>query len=143
MPTSFEVTKQTKAPIDKAMDYYGHPENLPKYHPDFIKESKVLSSEGDIFTVEEHAEMMGRKLRFVNRMTLKRDLHQIDVDTTEGDGKGSKIAITLKAIPTGTELHYRADMEFGALGFFIKGRAKASFEKVAEEDARALDSLSS
>jgi hypothetical protein len=32
-------------------------------------------------------------------------------------------------------------MEFGALGFFIKGPAKSSFEKVAEEDAKALDAM--
>ena len=38
-------------------------------------------------------------------------------------------------------MHYWAEMEFGAIGFFIKGRAKASFEKVAEEDAKALDAM--
>jgi hypothetical protein len=59
----------------------------------------------------------------------------------EGDGKGSKIWISLKEIPTGTEVNTKAAMEFGALGFFIKGPAKSNFEKVADEDAKALDGM--
>ena len=141
MPTKFEVTKQTKAPISKAMDYYFHPENLPKYHPSFVKEVKIMSTEGDVITLEEHMEMMGRKLKAVNKMTRNAADHKFEVDTLEGDGKGSKIWISLKEIPTGTEINFQAAMEFGALGFFIKGPAKSSFEKVADEDVKALDMM--
>jgi hypothetical protein len=139
VPTKYEVTKQTKAPIGKAMDYYFHPENLPQIHPNFVKEVKIISSEGDAIMLEQHMEMMGRKLKSTNKMVRNTPEHKFEIDTLEGDGKGSKITIELKEIPSGTELHYSAAMEFGALGFFIKGPAKSSFEKVAEEDARALD----
>jgi hypothetical protein len=139
MPTKYEVTKQTKAPISKAMDYYFHPENLPKIHPNFVKEVKIMSTEGDTITLEQHMEIMGRKLRAVNKMVRSNAENKFDINTLEGDGKGSKITIALKEIPTGTEMHYSAAMEFGALGFFIKGPAKSSFEKVAAEDAQALD----
>jgi len=131
--------KHTKAPPAKVMDYYMHPENLPKVHPDFFKEAKVLSTEGNSLVVEETMEMMGRKLHAKNRMTRIDAEKRVEVDTLEGDGKGSKITIALKEIPTGTEIHYFAEMEFGAVGFLIKGRAKASFEKTAEEDRVALD----
>ena len=141
MPTKYEVTKQTKAPISKAMDYFFHPENLPKIHPSFVKEVKITSSEGDTITLEQRMEMMGRKLRTVSKMTRDSAQNKFEIDTLEGDGKGSRITIALKEIPTGTEMHYSAAMEFGALGFFIKGPAKASFEKVADEDAKALDAM--
>jgi hypothetical protein len=141
MPTKYDTVVQTKAPIGKAMDYYSHPENLPKVHPDFVKDVKVLSTEGNTIKLEQHMEMMGRNLKAVNTMTRDDMAHKFVVNTLEGDGKGSKITIELKEVPSGTEIHYWAEMEFGALGFFIKGKAKQSFEKVAQEDAKALDAM--
>ena len=141
MPTKYDIVKQTKAPISKAIDYYSHPENLPKIHPDFVKDVKIISRDGSTIMLEQQMEMMGRKLKASNKMTWNATENKFEVDTLEGDGKGSKITIALKEIPSGTEMHYWAEMEFGALGFFIKGKAKTSFEKVAEEDARALDAM--
>ncbi len=141
MPTTWEKIGQTKAPLAKALDYFMHPENLPKVHPEFVKEVKILSSEGDTFTIEQHAQIMGKKLRAVNKMTLNRASNTFDIQTLEGDGKGSTISIALKSIPTGTELHYAANMELGALGFFVKGPAKKTFENTVDEDAKALDAL--
>ena len=53
MPTKYDVVKQTKAPLSKAMDYFFHPENLPKIHPDFVKEVKIMSKEGDTVMLEQ------------------------------------------------------------------------------------------
>jgi hypothetical protein len=141
MPTKFDVSKETKASLSQAMDYYMHPENLPKIHPTFVKEVKIMSAEGDTITLEQHAHLMGKNLRSVNKMVRNNDEHKFEINTLEGDGKGSKIVIELKETPSGTGLHYWAEMELGALGFFAKGPAKSSFEKVAEEDAKALDAL--
>ncbi len=139
MTTKFEVNKETKAPLSKAMDYYMHPENLPKVHPSFVKEVKIISADGDTITLEQHMQIMGRKLRAVNKLVRNSNEHKFEINTLEGDGKGSKIMIELKETPSGTGLHYWAEMELGALGFFAKGPARSNFEKVAEEDARALD----
>lgn len=141
MPTNFEVTKQTKASIEKAMDYYFHPENLPKFHPGFVKDVKVISTEGDTIVLEQNMEMMGRKLHAKNKLTRDAAGRKFEVDTLEGDGKGSKIWISLKEAASGTEITTKASMEFGALGFFIKGPAKSNFERVADEDAKALDTM--
>lgn len=141
MPIKFEVTKQTNAPIGKAMEYFMHPEDLPKVHPSFVKEVKITSAEGDVIMLEEQMEMMGRKLRAVNKMVRNSSERKFEIDTLEGDGKGSKITISLKETPSGTEVHYLAEMELGPLGFFARGPAKSSFDKVADEDAKALDAL--
>ena len=141
MPTKYDISVQTKAPMSKAVEYYSHPENLPKVHPDFVKDVKIISKEGNTTKLEQQMEMMGRKLRSTNTMAWNDAEHKFEINTLEGDGKGSKITIALKEIPSGTEMHYWAEMEFGALGFFIKGRAKSSFEKVAQEDAKALDAM--
>jgi hypothetical protein len=141
MPTKYDTVRQTKAPLSKAIEYYRHPENLPKVHPDFVKDVKIISTEGDTINLEQHMEMMGRNIRAVNKMAWNSAENRFVIDTLEGDGKGSKITIDLKETPSGTEMHYWAEMEFGAMGFFVKGRAKSSFEKVADEDAKALDAM--
>src|SRR5271154_7367819 len=106
MPTKYDVVKQTKAPISKAIDYYSHPENLPKVHPDFVKEVKIISRDGNTIKLEQQMEMMGRKIKAVNTMVWDSASNKFMVNTLEGDGKGSKITIELKQIPTGTEMHY-------------------------------------
>jgi hypothetical protein len=118
-----------------------HPENRSKVHPNFVTDSKVMSSEGDTMTIEEHIRMMGRNLRMVSKMTLNRATNTFDTQVLEGDGKGSIFTIALKAIPTGTEMHYTANMDLGALGFFAKGPARKTFENTVDEDAKAMDAL--
>lgn len=63
MPAKFEVNKETQASLGQAMDYYMHPENLPKLHPDFVKEVKIMSADGDAITFEQHARIMGKNLK--------------------------------------------------------------------------------
>jgi RNA 3'-terminal phosphate cyclase len=141
MPSRFETTIQTKAPLAKAVDYYTHPENLPRLHPSLVKDLKIISREGDAVSRELHSEIMGRKIKSLNKMTLDRSLNTFNIDTFDGDGKGSKIVMVVKEIPTGTEVRYSAALELGALGFFAKGPAKTAFEKIAQEDRQHLDAL--
>jgi hypothetical protein len=140
MATKWEFTRQTKAPVSKAIDYFMHPENLSKLHSDFIKQITIKGTEGDTITFEQQMEMMRRKIVSQNKLTLNRQDNKITVDTFDGDGKGSRVTMALRELPTGgTEIHYMAEMELGPLGFFAKGPAKSAMEKVTEEDARNLD----
>ena len=154
MPVEFEVTRQTRAPLNKATDFYMHPENLPKIHPGYVKEVKFTKTEDDAITLEQQMEFMGMKLRAVNRMVWNSNEHKFETSTIEGDGKGSKITIALKEIPSGTEIRYVAEVEpgFFPIGFLETGsiirrpemffeRASQFFEKVADEDKAALDTL--
>ena len=88
MPTKYDVVKQTKAPLSKAIDYYQHPENLPKIHPDFVKDVKIVSREGNTIMLEQQMEMMGRKLKASNKMTWNGAEHRSEIDTLAGEGKG-------------------------------------------------------
>jgi hypothetical protein len=142
MTTKWEFTKQTKAPVSKAIDYFMHPENISKLHADFVKQINIKSNEGDTITFDQHMELMRRKLVAVNKLTLNRQANKIVVDTIDGDGKGSKVTMALKETPNGgTEINYLAEMELGPLGFFAKGPAKSAMEKVVTEDAKNLDAL--
>jgi hypothetical protein len=53
MPAKWDFTRQTKAPVQKAMDYFSHPENLPKVHPDFVKSVTLKGTEGDTINFEQ------------------------------------------------------------------------------------------
>ncbi len=140
MPTKWEFTRQTKAPISKVIDYFMHPENLSKLHSDFVKQVTVKSREGDAVVFEQQMEMMKRRIVSQNRLTLDRQQNKITVDTFEGDGKGSRVTMVMKEVPEGgTEVGYVAEMELGPLGFFAKGPAKSAMEKVVNEDAANLD----
>jgi len=142
MTTKWEFTRQTKAPVPKVIEYFMHPENLPKLHPDFAKQVTIKGTEGDTINFEQQLELMKRKLNSVNKLTLNRDEKKLEINTLEGDGKGSRITMALTEIPNGgTEVKYIAEMELGRLGFFAKGPAKSAMERVIDEDARHLDAL--
>jgi hypothetical protein len=77
------------------MDYLSHPENIPKNHPGFVLDVNIQKTEGDTITYEQHIEMMKRKMRQLQKMTIWRDQKKITIDTIDGDGKGSKITMTV------------------------------------------------
>ena len=141
MATKWEFTRQTKAPISKTMDYFMHPENLPKLHSEFVKSVTMKGTEGDTITFEQQMEMMRRKIVSQNKLSLWRQDNKITIDTFEGDGKGSKITMAFTEVQGGTEIKYTAEMELGRIGFFAKGPARSAMEKVADEDAKNLDSM--
>jgi hypothetical protein len=142
MPTKWEFTRQTKAPIAKAMEYFTHPENLSKVHSDFVKSVTIKSNDGNTITFEQQMEMMRRRIVSQNKMTVDQQNGKIVVDTFDGDGKGSKVTMAMKSLPNGgTEINYIAEMELGPLGFFAKGPAKSAMEKVTMEDAKNLDAM--
>jgi hypothetical protein len=99
----------------------------------------LKGSEGDPINFEQQMAMMGRKIISQNRMVVNRAENRIEINTLEGDGKGSKITLSLLPNQAGTEIKYHAEMELGALGMFAKGSAKSAMEKVATEDAAQLD----
>ncbi len=142
MVTKWDISTQTKAPVEKVIEYFSHPENLPKVHPDFMKSVTVKTREGDTLTFEQQMEMMRRKIVSQNKMTINRAEKQIEINTLEGDGKGSKITMSFVPNQSGTAINYHAEMELGALGMFAKGPAKSAMEKTATEDASQLDASS-
>jgi len=139
MVTKWDLSRQTKAPVPKVIEYFTHPENLPKRHPDFMKSVTIKSQEGDAVTFEQQMELMRRKINSLNKLTLNRAENRIEINTMEGDGKGSKITMSFSPNQAGTQINYHAEMELGALGIFAKGPAKSAMEKVATEDAGFLD----
>jgi hypothetical protein len=139
MPAKFDVIRQTKAPVQKAIDYFSHPEDQPKVHPDFVKSVTLKGSEGGSISFEQQMAVMGRKLVSQNKMVVNRAENRIEIHTLEGDGKGSKITLSFVPNQAGTEIRWHAEMELGPLGLLAKGPAKSQFEKVATEDAAHLD----
>jgi len=145
VPARWEFVRETKAPRSKVEAVLAEPrfvEELPKRHPDFIKQAWIKKKEGNETTYEQQIEIMGRRMNSINKMTFDLAAHRVLLDTTDGTGKGSRIVIIFTENPTGgTQLNFSAEMELGPLGFLAKGRAKATMEKAGDEDAKFLDSL--
>jgi len=143
VPTRFEITRQTKANISDTMDFWMHPELMPELSPDVFKQVTIKSKDADTVTYEWRGEFMRRKMVGVNRLTLNREAHTAVEETIEGAGKGSKMIHSLRELPNGTEDHYTAAMEFGALGFLAKGAWKSVVGKAFDEGVKRLDAKSS
>ena len=141
MPTSWEKTGQTKAPLSKVISYFMDPEHELKVHPGLVKEIKNVKREGDVLTWEQTLSLMGMNLRSTVRSSLNRATNSIATQGISGAGKGTTTTRTMKEIPTGTEIHWTYNLKAGALGFFIKGRGKRAFEETVDRDIRALDEL--
>src|ERR1700730_15089457 len=110
MPAKWEFSRQTKAPVPKVLEYFTHPENLPKHHPDFVKAVTIKSREGYVIMFEQQMELMRRKINSSNKMEVNRAQNVIQINTLEGDGKGSKITMSFVPSGSGTEIKYTAEM---------------------------------
>jgi len=141
MTTVWEKTGQTKAPLPKAIEFFMKPENRAKVQPKLVKEIKILKREGDTITWEQYSRRMGISIRSVAKHSLDRASNTFEVQVMDGPAKGSVMTRALKSIPTGTEVHCTYCMKAGALGFFMKGSAKKTFEDTIDEDMKALDAL--
>jgi hypothetical protein len=141
MATKWERTGQTKAPISKAIEFFMNPENRAKVQPKLVKEVKILSREGDTITWEQRSRRLGMNIRSVTKHSLDRASNTFEIQVTDGPAKGSIMTRALKSIPTGTEVHCTYSLKAGALGLFMKGRAKKTFEDTVDEDMKALDAL--
>ncbi len=97
MPAKWDITTQTKAPVPKVLEYFTHPENLPKVHPDFVKLVTIKGREDDTVNFEQQMELMRRKIVSQNKMMMNRAENKIEINTLDGDGKGSKISMSLCA----------------------------------------------
>jgi hypothetical protein len=141
MPTNFEFTRQTKANISDTMDFYMHPEFIAQVSPDVFKQITIKSKDADTIIYEWQGEMMRRKVVGVNRLTINKDAHTIVTDTIEmhGGQKGSKMTLSFKELPNGTEIRATHAMEMGALGFLAKGWWKSIVEKELDEEVKRLD----
>jgi hypothetical protein len=104
-----------------------------------LKSVTIKGQDGDTISFEQQMELMRRKLVSQNKMMVNRAENKIEINTLEGNGKGSKIMMSFVPNQAGTEIRYHAEMELGALGIFAKGPAKSAMEKVATEDAAQLD----
>jgi hypothetical protein len=142
MPLEWGKAGHTKAMISEVIDYYMNPEvHVAKVHPKFVKEVKILSNERDAVTWEQCYSLFGINLRSIVKSSLNEATNTIETRVLDGSGKGTRMTRSLKAIPTGTELHFTFRPKLGALGLFLKGRAKKGFEETVNEDLLALDAL--
>ena len=128
MPIEWEITRQTKAPLSKAIEYYMNPEvHVAKVHPKLVKEVKILGSDANAVTWEQHYTLMGMNLKSIVRSSLNKATNTIETLSVSGTRKGTSMTRTLKAIPTGTEVNYVFRPKLGPLGFFLAGPFQEGF----------------
>jgi hypothetical protein len=142
MPTKWEFTKKTKADLQKSMEYFMHPEDLPSLNPDVFKKVTIKDNQDNAVTFDMDLRMMGRDLHTFSKQTLDMNARTMTAQVLDGDSKGSVMVVSFNELPdkSGTEVKYSASLELGALGFLAKGASKSMWEKTADATIQQLDS---
>ena len=104
MPIEWQKSGRTKAPLSKVFEYYMNPENELKAHPNYMKEVKIFTREGDVITWEQHIRLLGMNFRSTVKTSLNRTTNTLVAQLVDGAAKRSTMIRSMKEIPTGTEL---------------------------------------
>jgi hypothetical protein len=137
----FELVRTIRADRGKVLSYFTKVEDLPRLHPTYVKAVNVISREGNRILFEQEVQMKGRRLRSKNQMMVFPDQGRIEVQTLEGDGRGSKVTMMCMEVSGGTLLRLLGELRLGPLEFLFKGVARSLAEKTLDEDVRNIEAI--
>lgn len=107
----------------------------------FWKSVKLLKREENSGTYETVAELQGRKFSSVTRVTTQPG-QASDTEIIEGEGKGSRMSITISTVPEGTQVTVQGEIVLP--GFPLSGTAGKMLGDILEgriESGIAKDEL--
>jgi hypothetical protein len=141
MVFTFELARTIRADRDKVLSYFTRVEDLPRFHPEYVRAVNVISREGNRILFEQEAQIKGRRLRSKSQMIVLPDQGRIEVETLEGDGRGSKVTMMCMEVSGGTLLRFLGELRLGALEFLFKGVARSLAERTLDEDVRNIEAM--
>src|SRR5919205_2521716 len=95
MTVRIDLTKEVRSSVQKILEYFTNVEDLPHFHPEYIKNVRIINRQGSDnnknIEFEQEASFHGKKIKSVNR--LIRHETSIRIETLYGNGKGSRTSI--------------------------------------------------
>ena len=82
------------------MEYFTNVEDLPHFHPEYIKNVRIIHRQGsnnnNNVEFEQEASFHGKKIKSMNRLIIHEN--SIKIETKDGNGKGSRTNISCQEL---------------------------------------------
>jgi uncharacterized membrane protein len=144
MTVRIDLTKEVKAPVQRVLDYFTNVEELPRFHPEYIKHVRVLNREGghnnNSIEFEQEGSFHGKKITSINRLTRVGNENTIRIEIIDGNGKGSVTTIRCQEVsPDSSQIRLEGDLHYGILEKILSRSIHSITEKTLEEDIHNLE----
>ena len=138
-------SREVNASADQVLEYFMNIQDLPRFHPEFIKNVTILEQQANNITFRQEASFFGNNVSAINRLTKLPSNDTIIIETIDGSGKGSKFSLTWQETsPNNT--HITLDGEFvfqSPPGRPLDDVIRMVAEKRLDEDVIHIEQLSS
>ena len=138
-------SREVNASADQVLEYFMNIQDLPRFHPEFIKNVTILEQQANNITFKQEASFFGNNVSSINKLTKLPSNDTIIIETIDGSGKGSKFSLTWQETsPNNT--HITLDGEFvfqSPPGMPLDDVIRQVAEKRLDEDVIHIQQLSS
>jgi hypothetical protein len=146
MTVRIDLTKEVKASVQRVLDYFTNIEELPRFHPEYIKHVRVLNREGghnnnnNSIEFEQEGSFHGKKITSINRLTRVGNENTIRIEIIDGNGKGSVTTIRCQEVsPDSSQIRLEGELHYGILEKILSRSIHSITEKTLDEDIHNLE----
>jgi uncharacterized membrane protein len=138
-------SREVNASADQTLEYFMNIQDLPRFHPEYIKNITIIEQQGDNITFEQEASFSGNNISSVNKLTKLSSDNAIIIETIDGSGKGSKFSlIWQETSPGNTRITLDGEFVFQSPpGRPLDDVIQSVAEKRLDEDVYHIEQLSS
>lgn len=138
MTIQIDLTKEVRASIQRVLEYFMNVDALPRFHPEYIKDVRIINRDDNNIEFEQEGSFHGKKIKSVNRLT--RLPSTIKIEILDGNGKGSVTTIRCQEMsPDNTQIKMEGELHYGILEKILSRSIHGITEKTLEEDIRNLE----
>lgn len=146
MTIQIDLGREVRASVPRVLEYFMNVEELPRFHPEYIKNVRVIDKKtvgnNSDFSIEfeQEGSFHGKKIKSMNRLTKMTLENAIRIETIDGNGKGSLTTIRCKEIgPESTQIKLDGELHYGLLEKLLSRSIHSITEKTLEEDIKNIE----
>jgi uncharacterized membrane protein len=138
-------SREVNASADEVLEYFMNIQDLPRFHPEFIKNVTILEQQANNITFKQEASFFGNNVSSINRLTKLPSNDTIIIETIDGSGKGSKFSLRWQETsPNNTQITLDGEFLFQSPpGRPLDDVIRMVAEKRLDEDVIHIEQLSS
>jgi uncharacterized membrane protein len=138
-------TREVNASADHVLEYFMNVQELPRFHPEFIKNVTILEQQPNNITFRQEASFFGNNVSAINRLIKIPSNDTIIIETIDGSGKGSKFSLRWQETsPNNTRITLDGEFLFQSPpGMPLDDVIRQVAEKRLDEDVVHIQHLSS
>jgi uncharacterized membrane protein len=138
-------SREVNASADQVLEYFMNIQDLPRFHPEFIKNVTILQQQANNITFKQEASFFGNNVSSINRLTKLPSNDTIIIETIDGSGKGSKFSLRWQETsPDNTRITLDGEFVFQSpLGRPLGDLIRMVAEKRLDEDVIHIEQLAS